>query len=50
MTFGNAEFEALINDAAKRIVGDIAWQEDEDHSPSVEFRRSVETILCRGKN
>ena len=43
MTFGNAEFEALINDAAKRIVGDIAWQEDEDHSPSVEFRVEVQS-------
>jgi len=26
------EFETLIADAAKKIVSDIAWGEDEDHS------------------
>jgi hypothetical protein len=35
------EFEILIADPAKRIVTDISWAEDEDHSPSVEFRSEV---------
>jgi len=35
------EFETLIADAAKRIVSDISWGEDEDHSPAVEFRAEV---------
>ena len=43
MSFSNAEFETLINDATKRIEGDIVWQEDEDHSPSVEFRVEVQS-------
>jgi hypothetical protein len=37
----NAEFEAILNDTSKRIEGDIAWLEDEDHSPSVEFRAEI---------
>jgi hypothetical protein len=32
------EFEAMITDSTKTILGDIAWSEDEDHSPVVEFR------------
>jgi len=36
-----AEFEAIIADASKRIDGDILWSEDEDQSPSVEFRAEV---------
>ncbi len=43
MTFSNAEFEALIGDGTKRIGADIAWREDEDHSPSVEFRVEVQS-------
>ncbi|MGA2076672.1 MAG: hypothetical protein ABSH52_24555 [Terriglobia bacterium] len=35
------EFEAIIADSSKRIVGEISWCEDEDHSPSVEFRAEV---------
>ncbi len=37
------EFEMLISDTTKRIAGDISWTEDEDHSPSVEFRVEVES-------
>ncbi len=37
----NAEFESILADESKRIDGDIRWQEDEDHSPSVEFRVEV---------
>jgi len=35
------EFEALIEDTSKRIEAEISWGEDEDHSPSVEFRVEV---------
>ncbi|MEK7761797.1 MAG: hypothetical protein AAB433_09470 [Nitrospirota bacterium] len=33
-----SEFEALLQDTSKKIVGDIVWAEDEDRSPSVQFR------------
>ncbi len=36
-----AEFQAILADATKRIDGDISWAEDEDHSPSVEFRAEL---------
>lgn len=35
------EFEALITDKSKVITGDISWSNDEDHSPSVEFRAEI---------
>jgi hypothetical protein len=41
MSLGSAEFETIINDQSKVIAGDISWSEDEDHSPSVEFRVEV---------
>ena len=34
----DSEFKDFIEDSNKIIDGDIEWQEDEDHSPSVEFR------------
>jgi hypothetical protein len=37
------EFETLINDQTKRIIGDISWTEDEDHSPAFEFRIEVQS-------
>lgn len=43
MTLTNTEFEAILNDASKRIDGDIGWQEDEDHSPCVEFCAEIES-------
>ena len=47
------EFNLLITDATKRIAADISWSEDEDHSPTVEFRVEVESdagypIFMRG--
>lgn len=36
-----AEFETLLMDASKCIPDDISWMEDEDHSPTVEFRAEV---------
>jgi len=41
MALTNSEFEAILADATKRIDGDIDWREDEDHSPSVEFRAEI---------
>ena len=41
MSLTNAEFEAILADDTKVIEGDITWVEDEDHSPSVEFRAEV---------
>src|SRR5262249_20601005 len=35
------EFQSLLEDRGKYILGDLSWQEDEDHSPSVEFRVEV---------
>ena len=37
------EFEILISDTTKRIVGDISWGDDEDHSPSLDFCVEVES-------
>jgi hypothetical protein len=37
------EFDALLADPTKRIDGDIDWIEDEDHSPTVEFRAEVKS-------
>lgn len=47
------EFDALLSDTTKRILGDINWSNDEDHSPAVEFRVEVESdpgypIFVRG--
>lgn len=41
MPLTQAEFEVLIADTSKMIVGNIDWSEDEDHSPAVEFRADV---------
>ena len=43
MPMTQIEFDALLADPAKEIRGDIDWVEDEDHSPSVEFRAEVRT-------
>lgn len=37
------EFETMLGDATKRIEGDIVWQEDEDHSPCLEFRAEIQS-------
>ena len=39
----DAEFESILGDEEKRIPNDIAWTEDEDHSPAWEFRANVES-------
>lgn len=37
----NAELEAILGDAGKRIEIDVTWASDEDHSPALEFRVDV---------
>lgn len=41
MPLTNAELASLMEDGSKRIEGDIAWCEDEDHSPALEFRAEI---------
>lgn len=41
MPLTNAEFASILDDSSKRIEGNIAWCEDEDHSPALEFRAEV---------
>ena len=41
MPITNAEFEAMMADTEKHILGDVSWQEDSDHAPAVEFRVEV---------
>lgn len=43
MSITNDEFEAMLTDPDKRIKGDLAWREDEDHSPAVEFRAEIQS-------
>ncbi len=43
MALTQIEFDALLDDATKRIDGDIDWLEDEDHSPSVEFCAEIKS-------
>lgn len=43
MALTDVEFETILLDSSKRIEGDIRWQEDEDHSPAVEFRAEIQS-------
>ena len=43
MPLTNAEFAVILEDASKRIEGNIHWAKDEDHSSSLEFRAEVQT-------
>lgn len=45
MALTESEFESLITDPSKMIVGDIVWADDEDHSPAVHFRADVQSSL-----
>ena len=42
MTLSNQEYEAIINDGTKRIVGDITW-EGKPNAPAREFRVDVDS-------
>lgn len=39
--FSQNEFETLLDDPSKNIGDDVQWTDDEDHSPTVEFRIEV---------
>lgn len=39
--FSEADLAALLDDTTKTIEGDITWTEDEDHSPTIEFRAEI---------
>lgn len=43
MTIRQQEFERILADDTLTIVEDIAWGEDEDHSPAREFRADVQS-------
>ncbi len=43
MTLSNAEFETILSDTTKQIEAPISWQEDEDHSPALEFCAEVQS-------
>jgi len=43
MSLTQNEFNAILSDVTKRVVEDISWSEDEDHSPGVEFRARVDS-------
>lgn len=42
-TLSQREFEALLADRSKRIVGDLAWSDDPDHLPAQEVRAGIES-------
>jgi len=43
MSLTNTEFTSILADTSKQIDGTISWSEDEDHSPSLEFRVEVQS-------
>ncbi|MBZ0171340.1 MAG: hypothetical protein K8E66_03080 [Phycisphaerales bacterium] len=43
MSLTQTEFEVLLGDTSKAVTGDIAWAEDEDHSPALEFLVEVQS-------
>ena len=50
----DTEFAAILEDESKRIRDDIAWRDDEDLSPALEFRVDVEStngwpLLLKGR-
>lgn len=43
MALCDAEFAAILGDRSKTITDDLAWAEDQDHSPAVEFQAEIES-------
>ena len=43
MPLTDSEFPSILNDTSKKIESDIEWREDEDHSPSLEFRAEIQS-------
>ena len=44
MPLTDGEFASILSDDTKRIEEDLAWTEDEDHSPAFEFRVNVDSM------
>ena len=44
MPLTDGEFAFILSDDTKRIEEDLAWNEDEDHSPAFEFRVNVDLM------
>ncbi len=36
-----SEFEEILSDQSKHILGNISWRKDDEHSPALEFRVQV---------
>ena len=43
MAISQQEFEYILTDPSKEVLGDIVWTDDVDHSPAKEFRVEVQT-------
>ncbi len=43
MTMSTQELETILADPTKEIAHDIAWADDEDHSPARMFRATVDS-------
>jgi hypothetical protein len=43
MPLSNNDLALILEDNSKRIVGDVEWKEDEDHSPALEFRVEIQS-------
>ncbi len=48
MPLSDTEFEQIMSDPTKRIVGDIVWSDDQDHLPTKEFRATIESSVSPG--
>jgi len=43
MIFTESDMDIILDDDTKVINGDIRWQKDEDHSPTIEFFASIDS-------
>ena len=43
MALSQHEFESILHDSSKTIVGRITWSVDEDHSPAREFKAKIKS-------
>ena len=47
MSLTDAEWVLILNDASKRIRGDIRWTDDEDHLPAQQFLSQIDSLAGR---
>jgi len=45
MAFTESDLDTILNNTTKIISGDIRWQDDEDHSPAIEFLVPINSDL-----